>query len=182
LPHNIKIFKVIGSTVNQRAINPRKIIKGNNTTLHEKMEKMNMGQNAKPKKVMVFGTFDILHKGHMHFLGQAKRYGILIVVVARSCNVARLKGRLPLDNEKKRLANIKRLGIARKSILGDKKDLFKIIRKEKPDIICLGYDQKSLGVGQELRKLGLKTRVIRLRPYKPERFKSTKLRQKLGLA
>ncbi|HLC71304.1 MAG TPA: adenylyltransferase/cytidyltransferase family protein, partial [Candidatus Nanoarchaeia archaeon] len=36
------------------------------------------------KTVMCFGTFDILHPGHLHYLQQAKKYGdYLMVVIAR---------------------------------------------------------------------------------------------------
>ena len=40
------------------------------------------------KKVMTFGSFDVLHKGHEHYLKEAKSYGdYLIVVVARDENI-----------------------------------------------------------------------------------------------
>ncbi|MFH1181685.1 MAG: adenylyltransferase/cytidyltransferase family protein, partial [Candidatus Woesearchaeota archaeon] len=52
--------------------------------------------------VMVFGTFDILHRGHEHFLRQAKKHGRLIVVVARSSIVRKLKGKPPMFSERKR--------------------------------------------------------------------------------
>ena len=42
---------------------------------------------------MAFGTFDLLHPGHEHFLKQAKRYGDLIVVIARDNTVLKVKGK-----------------------------------------------------------------------------------------
>ena len=45
------------------------------------------------KKVMVFGTFDIVHMGHIHMFEQAREYGDkLIVIVARDNNVEKIKG------------------------------------------------------------------------------------------
>jgi len=44
------------------------------------------------KTVMTFGTFDIVHPGHIHFLQQAKTYGDrLITIVARDMNVQKFK-------------------------------------------------------------------------------------------
>ena len=90
---------------------------------------------------MVFGTFDILHKGHEYVLRKAKEYGdYLIIVLARDKTVLKIKKRKPVYNEKKRLENLRKLKIANKIILGSLKDKYSQIIKEKPDIICLGYD------------------------------------------
>lgn len=44
------------------------------------------------KKVMVFGTFDIFHKGHEFYFSKAKEYGEeLIVIVARDETVLKIK-------------------------------------------------------------------------------------------
>ena len=58
------------------------------------------------KAVMVFGTFDILHPGHINFFKQAKKYGNLIAVIARDRTVKQVKGRLPKYSEKQRLKAI----------------------------------------------------------------------------
>ena len=53
-------------------------------------------------KIMVFGTFDGLHKGHIHFFNQAKnivKNSFLIVSIARDKNVLKIKGKLPILNE-----------------------------------------------------------------------------------
>ena len=125
--------------------------------------------------VMVFGTFDILHAGHAYLLNEAKLLGnCLIAVIALDSTVMEVKGKLPLNSQGKRLANMKRLGIADKVVLGNKGVRFKIIRDYSPDIICLGYDQDGLDV----HKLGIK--VIRLGPYHPEKYKSSKIMTLLG--
>lgn len=65
------------------------------------------------KTVITFGTFDLIHSGHIHFLQQAKTYGDrLITIIARDHNVLKFKGRLPNYNEQQRLENIKKLNIA----------------------------------------------------------------------
>lgn len=138
------------------------------------------------EKVMVFGTFDGFHPGHLNFFKQAKKFGdYLIIVVARDINVKKFKGRLPKFGERKRLAEvreeIKRLRdqeIKRsrnRVILGSLKDPMAMIRKFKPEVICLGYDQKSFDA--KLKKQFQKIGIIRLKPYKANIYKSSKLKK-----
>ncbi len=132
------------------------------------------------KKVMVFGTFDLLHPGHRYFLKQAKKLGdYLITVVARDTTVKIIKGRLPRQNEKQRFKIIKFYGLADKVILGHKRDKYYVIKKYRPQIIALGYDQISFTdqLANKLEEFGLlKTKVIKLKSYQPEKFKSSKLK------
>ena len=129
------------------------------------------------KKVLVFGTFDKLHPGHLYFLKNAKKYGQLFVVVSRDRTVEKLKGKKPRQNERERLKAIKKLKIAQRVILGSLKDKYQVIKKIKPDIICLGYDQKFFvkDLPKKLKMFNLKTKIIRLKPYKPEIYKSSKI-------
>jgi FAD synthetase len=136
-------------------------------------------------KVIVFGTFDIFHEGHRNFFKQAKELGdFLIVVVAREENVLKIKGALPWNDEETRLAEIKNSELVSKAILGGKnrvKDYkYLILRQEKPDVVCLGYDQQvDLDELQKmLKKYKLnKTKVVKLEAYKPEKYKSSLLKK-----
>ncbi|MFC1644887.1 adenylyltransferase/cytidyltransferase family protein [Patescibacteria group bacterium] len=133
------------------------------------------------KKVMVFGTFDIFHKGHIHFLRQAKTFGdYLIVVVARDKTVKELKGNSVLHNEEYRKAQIEKSKLADKVILGSLGDKYQVIRELTPDVICLGYDQTFYveELSDKLVNLGLSgARIERLKSYMPEKYKSSKLRK-----
>jgi len=136
------------------------------------------------KKVLVFGTFDLLHPGHVSFLKQAKKQGdFLITVVACDHTVKKLKEFWPHQNEKERLLNVKKLKIVSKVILGkhNLRKKYDIIEKIKPDIICLGYDQQFFinDLPKVLKKLKLKTKVIRLKPFKPRQFKSSIIKKLL---
>ena len=128
-------------------------------------------------RVMVFGAFDGLHPGHLDFFKQAKKYGdFLIVSVGTDKNVAAIKGKDPLFNQKERLALVASVGLADKVLLGAEKDFYRQIKKLAPDIICLGYDQwvSEDDVRVELDRVGLKkTKVARLKPYKISKAKST---------
>lgn len=134
------------------------------------------------KKVMVFGAFDGLHPGHLDFFRQAKKYGdYLMVSVARDSNVLKIKGKLPLFGEEERLELVSNLKIVDKAILGTAHDFFVHIKVEKPDVVCLGYDQwaKEEDVIADLRRVGLfKTEVYRLRSYKVESAKSTQMKNR----
>lgn len=123
------------------------------------------------KTAMAFGTFDILHPGHINFLNQAKEYGQLIVIIARDKTVKQVKGRLPKYGEKQRLKAIKGLNLTHKAILGSLGDKYAAIKEYQPDIICLGYDQTYFV--EQLKKLKLKIKIIRLKSFKPNQYKTS---------
>ncbi|MBN2422111.1 adenylyltransferase/cytidyltransferase family protein [Candidatus Woesearchaeota archaeon] len=129
-------------------------------------------------KVLCFGTFDIVHPGHVFFLKKAGRSGELTVVIARDLTVKKIKGKFPDNPEMKRLDKLKKLKLAHKVILGNLGDPYKIIEDIKPDIICLGYDQNSFtdNLRKELKARNLLIEIIRLPYYKPHIYKSSKLR------
>jgi FAD synthetase len=131
------------------------------------------------KKVMVFGTFDIFHKGHINFLQQARREGdFLLVVVARDETVQKIKKRKAQNSARKRLLAIKNSQLADKVLLGGLGDKYAVIKKYQPDIICLGYDQKAYvdKLKDKLQQFGLeKTRIKKLKPFHPEKYKSSLL-------
>lgn len=91
-------------------------------------------------RVMIFGTFDIIHLGHIKMIKKAKEIagkdGELIAVVARNENVIRFKGHPPIFDENERLEIISAIKYVDRAILGHEKDIFKIIEEYKPDIIA----------------------------------------------
>ena len=87
------------------------------------------------KKVLVFGTFDLLHPGHRFFLEEARKLGGLWVVVARDSTVEKAKGRKPVRSESERLEDVRSSGLACKVLLGNEGDKYKIIEEIKPSHI-----------------------------------------------
>ncbi len=133
------------------------------------------------KKVLVFGTFDILHEGHKYFLKKAKKHGnYLIVVIARDSTVEKVKNKTPKNNENERLKNIQKLDFVDKAVLGNLEDKYSIIKKIKPDIICLGYDQTYFteNLENKLKEMRMECKIIRLKAYKPEIYKSSLINNK----
>jgi len=118
-----------------------------------------------------------LHAGHLNLFSQARKLGdYLIVVVARTANVKRLKGKNPRFSELQRLRAVKATKAAAKAILGQIRDPYAVIKRFKPQIIALGYDQHSFD--GNLKKLFPKIKIVRLKPYKTKLYKSSLLNKK----
>ncbi len=95
------------------------------------------------RKVLAGGVFNLVHKGHEFFLRKAKALGdYLVVVVANDRTAARTK-KYDVLPQSERKENVERLGIADKVVIGDERDFLKVVREEKPNVIALGYDQKT---------------------------------------
>jgi len=132
------------------------------------------------KTVMSAGTFDIIHPGHLFYLQESKKHGDkLIVVVARDDTSKAFKGANPVHNEKERLEAVRSLKIVDEAVLGKQGNIFNIIEEIKPDVICLGYDQKvqKQELEEELKKRNIKAEVIRIGAYMQHLYKSSKMRK-----
>jgi FAD synthetase len=125
-------------------------------------------------KVVVAGTFDILHPGHLHLFEKAAQLGDVYVIIARDCNINKDK---KVFTEEERLRMVESLKMVKKAVLGDKNDFFKPIIDINPDYIFLGPDQNEEWVKSEVGKRGLTIEVRRL----PERlpYSSSEIRNRL---
>ncbi len=97
-------------------------------------------------KVLVLGTFDGVHDGHRAMLKQAKTLGsYLTAVVAADLVVAILKAQKPHHTSAQRITLVRQEKIADEVVLGDSEiGSWQIVKKYKPQIIALGYDQDDL--------------------------------------
>lgn len=99
------------------------------------------------KRVLVFGTFDIIHPSHLRFLLEARRTANcpacqLVVVLARDSSIERIKGHKPIFHEQQRLRLLSGLRVVDFALLGHEGiKHFDIILDINPDFIVLGYDQ-----------------------------------------
>jgi FAD synthetase len=117
------------------------------------------------KRIVVAGTFDILHPGHVFLITEAAKLGEVIVVIARDENVLHTKGHPVIVPEKQRLFMVQAVKGVSKAVLGKPgPDFVSIVEDLKPDVLMLGPNQNiSLDeVQNRLREQGLATRVIRL--------------------
>lgn len=132
-------------------------------------------------RVMVFGTFDMLHAGHLDLFRQARALADdphLTVSIARDSAASRVKGAKPRHTETERLALVRDCALVDEAVLGDEHGYIEHITAAAPDTIALGYDQEGEYVEHleaDLRAAGLTTRIVRLQPFKPEIYKTSKL-------
>ena len=96
-------------------------------------------------KVMVNGTFDILHRGHIELLNYAKSLGDqLLVAIDTDRRVAELKGpSRPINNQEDRkffLYNLKAVDIV--MLFDTKEQLIDIMKEYQPDVYVKGSDWK----------------------------------------
>jgi FAD synthetase len=144
-----------------------------------------------PVKIMVFGTFDGLHRGHIYFFKKAKFFAksllkrasknpYLVVSIARDKNVKRIKGANPSLSEKERLSLVATSSIVDKVVLGGVSDHIPHIVRERPDMIALGYDQNNYvkNLRKDLKNAGLLVKIVKIAPYKEHIYKNSLLKNK----
>lgn len=141
-----------------------------------------------PKKVvMAFGSFDLLHPGHLDYLNKASKFGDrLIVVVARDSSIKRFKGRAPVFNQKERAAMVGALKVVDRAVVGNKirkrEDIYRIILQHRPSVVVFGYDQKVdiKGLNAWLLSKGLHPKIVRIRSsLKRKSYKSSIIRKRM---
>jgi len=95
------------------------------------------------RKVLVAGTFDILHPGHIFLINEAAKLGEVHVIVATDNNRKRFSGTLPIISEEQRLEVIKNLKNVKEAKLGrEDNNILLTISEINPDVILLGPDQR----------------------------------------
>jgi len=131
----------------------------------------------------VAGCFDLLHLGHLKLFTEARKHGDrLVVLLARDANICKTKKRKPFFNERERKKLLEALRTVDEVVLGALKDRYSKLKKIKPDVVVLGYDQDN--VAQELKAFfkrnKMRVRVVRSkRGLNVKKFKSTRVRKHL---
>ncbi len=128
------------------------------------------------KKVLVFGVFDGIHEGHRQFFKQAREYGhYLLVAVAQDHTAEYLKGRLPQRNLARRIDDLRKEPLVDEVALGDAElGVYEVVKKHKPDVIALGYDQVALkeDLKNHRKEFRWRPKMVVLRAHEPHRYKS----------
>ena len=114
--------------------------------------------NKKKKKVLIAGTFDLIHPGHLYLIKEAAKLGNVYIIVATDKNRRLYSGISPIIPQEQRLEVIKNIKNVKDARLGrDDNDTLKTVEEINPDIILLGPDQKY---SIEALKRGLKEKRL----------------------
>ncbi len=131
-------------------------------------------------RVLVFGTFDTLHPGHLNVLREAARYGDVTVSLTPDELCRQYKGHAschPFATRRQRLLRLKTVHdvIASDTTPGQ----YRVLKMLRPNVIVLGYDQRQLlpHVKAKMQEFRLPARLVVCRSYRPEVYHSSKLGQ-----
>jgi D-glycero-beta-D-manno-heptose 1-phosphate adenylyltransferase len=94
------------------------------------------------KIVFTNGCFDILHRGHIEYLGQAHEQGdVLVIGVNSDASVRRIKGEgRPVQDEQSRALLLASLRFVEAVVLFDEDTPLELIKLIEPDVLVKGGD------------------------------------------
>ncbi len=128
------------------------------------MKKSKWVEKKITKKILVAGTFDILHPGHLYLINEAAKMGDVYVIVATDKNREIYSGTTPIIPEEQRLEVIKSIKNVKEARLGrSDNNTLKTVEEISPDVILLGPDQKYNleTLKRELEKIGLNNIIVK---------------------
>lgn len=131
--------------------------------------------------VLTFWTFDLVHKWHIYYLNESKKYwNKLITIVATDKNIEKIKWNLPKYKLDERINHLSKLNICDEIVWWDENNPLKWIQIYNPQIICLWYDQEwfSKLLFEYIKNNNLEIEIIRIPPYKKDIYKSSILKKK----
>lgn len=97
------------------------------------------------KKVITYGTYDLLHRGHINLLKRAKKLGDHLIVGVTTDNYDKERGKLNVHNNTlERIENVRKTGLADEIVIeeyeGQKID---DIQKYDVDVFAIGSDWRG---------------------------------------
>jgi FAD synthetase len=89
-----------------------------------------------------------------------------------------VKGHQPLYTDKERAKLLSHIDLIDQVLLGSTTDMYAVIKKHKPDVIALGYDQVAFvdKLAHAIESFKLNTKIVRLKPHQKSRLKSSKIK------
>ena len=132
-----------------------------------KKKTRNSGPRPDPATVFAAGCFNRLHKAHIRMLRSARSLGDRLVVVlahdAHNHKPNAVPGAL-------RLRRLRRAGVADFAFLGGRGGFAGSLRRIRPAILVLGYDQRlpDAATQDAIRALGIRVVVLPWSPGKEE--------------
>ena len=139
---------------------------------------------TRPYKVMIAGTFDLIHTGHLSLIEAAATIGDVYVIIARDSSVEKFKGQVPIMPENQRMKIIRNIkGVKHVELGSDKEDWLIRIVEIRPELFLLGPNQwgDADQYEKETRELSTPT-IFRRLPELDSTFplnSSTKIKEKI---
>lgn len=133
----------------------------------------------KKDNTLIFGTFDVLHPGHIFLINYAAKYGKVNVVLTPDELCKKYKGVDVVSEFNARKQRLEKLEAVEKVISADTEpNSYTVLKKIKPSIIILGHDQQSLkqNIKQKLAQFGITAKIIFAPSYRSNLYKSSKLK------
>lgn len=117
-------------------------------------ELLKLWRKSGKKIVFTNGCFDIVHRGHVHYLSESASLGDILVVGLNSDSSVRRLGKgpeRPIQDEETRATILAGFGFVDAVIIFDEDTPFNLIKHIKPNILVKGSDWKNKGVvGQDI--------------------------------
>ncbi|MEA3249446.1 MAG: adenylyltransferase/cytidyltransferase family protein [Patescibacteria group bacterium] len=139
---------------------------------------------TRPKVVVVFGVFDLLHPGHLMFLKAARQRGDrLIVVATRDERVQAEKGRAPYYRLEERMSMLSALECVDEVVPGDPAGAWTMVEQLAPDVICLGHDQNvdHPKIMAQIGRLVTRPQIIQLDAFERKRYSTSAICRALDI-
>ncbi|MCA9352861.1 adenylyltransferase/cytidyltransferase family protein [Patescibacteria group bacterium] len=135
---------------------------------------------SKEITVLLFGSFDGIHKGHEYLINEAGEYGSnIIVVVAQDSVITAMKKRPPTEKLETRMQHLQEFFPHLIVVPGDiASGTWSAITRYHPDIIIVGYDQYELYDALLTIQNIHQFRIVQIGAFKPEQYKSSIVRNK----
>lgn len=117
----------------------------------------------KEKTVMVSGSFDLLHGGHIAFFKTAATYGRLYVVVGQDPNLLELKGKAPYFTQEERKYIVGSVKYVKEAMIAAGRGMLDFepdMRRLKPDIFVVNVDGDTPEKRRLCRDLGVEYVVL----------------------
>ena len=117
--------------------------------------------------VFAAGCFNRVHPAHLRLLRRARALGDKLVVVLSNDAHNRKPNAVPAAERKKRLEELR---LADKVVIGDAHGFAGTLRREDPDILVLGYDQRlpDPETEQAVKDMGVEVVIMPWFPGKEE--------------
>ncbi len=102
------------------------------------------GKEPGQKRVITFGTFDLLHEGHINILKRARAKGDYLIVGVSTDNLNALKGKSAMFSQNQRKAYLEALEMVDETFFEESLDLKdEYIKRYHADLLVMGDDWKG---------------------------------------